>query len=62
MLLRIIVEIVSRKCACVNYKFTVNERAYKKQDFVKGRSKEMGNLVVGILTVILAACAGVKVL
>lgn len=62
MLLRIIVEIVSQKRTRVNGKFTVNERVYRKTDYERKGEKTMANLVVGVLTMLLAACAGVKVL
>ena len=62
MLLRIIVEIVSQRRTRVNDKFTVNERVYRKTDYERKGAKTMANLVVGVLTMLLAACAGVKVL
>lgn len=62
MLLRIIVEIVSRKYTRVNDKFTVKDSVYKKLDYERKGAKTMANLVVGVLTMLLAACAGVRIL
>lgn len=62
MLLRIIVEIVSQEYTRVNHVFTVNKRVYKKLDYERKGAETMANLVVWVLTMLLAACAGVKVL
>ena len=62
-MLRIIVEIVSWSTVCVKHFFLnkrLTQREYNKQD--NERRKEMANLMVMLATMLMAVCAGIKIL